>query len=690
MAIIGKIRERSTLVLIIIGGAILAFVFTDLFSSKSGGRQGPINLAEVDGLTISPQEFDFRVQKAYENFQLQSPDAELDEATKSTLREQVWNELLSDVLLNKRMENIGIDVTPKELFDMVQGSEPHPQIIQAFSNPQTGSFDKNRVIQFLQNLDNDPKAKQQWVEFERALKKNQKYDKYYNLIKKGSYTPTALAQKQYTDNSTQLTFKYVYQPYSFIVDSEVELSEADIEEHYNETKNEYEQEASVEISYAFFPVEPSDYDRELAKQWVDETYEKFQVVENDSTFVNANSDARFDPLYYSERYVPTNIDTALWDQEVGFVTEPKQIGETYYISKVKARRSAPDSVKGSHILIGTQNRSAEVAEAIADSLLELINNGTPLRELVLENSDDPEAPKDTGNLGWFTESTLVPIFRDALTSEIGTVTKVESPTGFHLMEVTDKTEVRDKIQIATITREILPGKQTYEDIFNEANSFSIEATDAETFDNLVNEKNIQKRGATINDNENLVSGLEASRDLARWAKESGNGTISEAYDVDDAFVVAIVESVNEKGPAPLDKVRNRVEFLARQDKKAEVLENELSGSTDLAELASQNGLSVENATNVTLATPSLAGIGLEPAVIAKAMSLEQGQMSLPIRGENGVFVIQIENKVAQGDGNIAQIREVNRRTLAIRVDNGAVFQSLKEGSDLVDNRSKFY
>ena len=690
MAVIGKIREKSTLVLIIIGGAILAFVFTDLFSSQSGGQQGPINLAEVDGSTISPQEFDFKVQQRYEQFQTQSPETELDEATKSNLREQVWNEVLSDVLLNKRMEKIGIDVTTKELFDMVQGKDPHPQVLQAFSDPQTGQFNSNAVIQFLQNLNNDPKAKQQWLEFERALKKNQKYDKYYNLVKKGSYIPAELAKKQFADNNTKLTFKYVFQPYSYIVDSEVELSEADIEEFYNETKNDYEQEASVGIAYAYFPVEPSIKDREIAREWVDNTFEKFKKVENDSTFVNANSDGRFDPQYYSKQFAPANIDTSLWGEEVGFVAEPKQIGEVYYINKVRAKRIAPDSVKGSHILISTQNKAEDVAEALADSLLELINNGTSLEELVLENSDDQAAAKDTGNLGWFTESTIIPIFRPALSAEIGTVTKVQSPSGFHLMKITDKTELKDKIQIATITKAIEPGKETYEDIFNEANSFSIEATDLESFNSLINDKNIQRRGATIAEEESLISGLGASRDMARWAKEANEGEISEAYDVDDAFVVAIVESVNIKGPAPLDKVRNRVEFLARQEKKAEILEKDLAGSTDLGELAGKLGLSVENAVDITFTSPALSGVGLEPNVVAKAMSLQQGQISLPIKGENGVFVIAIENKVMQGQENIAQVREINRRTLATRVDNGALFNAIKEGTELIDNRSKFY
>ncbi len=691
MAVIGKIREKSTLVLIIIGGAIMAFVLTDLFSAKTSGRQGPSSIAEVDGASISPQEFDYKGQEAYNQFQAQSPDATLDEATKSTLREQVWNEMLSDELLQKRMDALGISVTTKELFDMVQGDNPHPQVLQVFADPQTGEFNSASVVRFLQNLDNDPKVKQQWLDFEKALKRNQKFDKYYNLFKKGAYTPSALARQQFNDNNTQLTFKYVYKPYSSIVDSTVELTESEISSYYNDHKVDYEQESSIGISYAYFPVEPSIKDREAAGEWADDIFARLQNSDNDSTFVNANSEVLFDPLYYSVRYAPANVDTSLWRQEVGFVMEPKIVGDFYYVHKLKARRNAPDSIKASHILVSTQNGKDPVAaEAKADSLLALLESGVPLIDLVIENSDDVTTAQDSGDLGWFTESTIVPVFREALTADIGTFSIVKSNSGFHVMEVTDQTEMRNKIQIATVVKEILPGKETYSNLFNEANSFSIEVNDQESFNNMINENNVLRRTSTIGDKDNIIADLQASRDLVRWAREAAEGEISEAYDVDDAFVVAIVESINEEGPAPLDRVRNRVEYLARQEKKAEILKQELAGQTDLGELAGNLGLSVENANNVTFGSPAIAGVGLEPEVVAIVMGLQQGQLSLPIQGENGVFVVSVDSKTLQTQENLAQVQELNRRGMSSRIDNGAIFNAIKEDADLTDNRSKFY
>lgn len=688
MAIIGKIRERSFLVLIIIGIAILAFVLTDLFSAKAGGQQGPVSLAEINGEQISPQEFDFKVQKAYDNYQKQT-EQELDERTKSSLRESVWAEMTSDILVGKEMKELGVNVTSKELFDLVQGSNPHPQVRQAFTDPNTGKFNSTAVVQFLQNLDQNQETKNQWLEFEKALKRNHRMDKYNTLIKKGIYTPTALATAQYNDNNTSLAIKYVYKPYSSIVDSTVTVTESEVKSFYEKTKNDYEQKASRKIAYAYFPVTPSPLDQASAKSWVDETFAKFKKTENDSTFVNANSDERFNPNFYSEENAPAGVDTLLWDQDSGYVAQPKISGNIWTINKVRNTKMAPDSVKARHILFGFQARAKEAAEKTADSVLALLNSGTPMDSLVYL-SDDKASAEGGGDLGWFAEGAMVKPFNDAaFTAEVGQFKKVKSQFGYHIIEVTEKLENVKKIQIATITREVRPSKDTYAELFNKANSFSINVTDMESFRAELTAGNVQQRTAILTNNDNTIQGLNASRDLARWAMEAKEGDVSEAKDVDNAFVVAIVESVDKEGPAPLEKVRSRVEFLAKQDKKAEMMMKELAGSTDIGSLAGSLGLSVQNA-SVTFTSPSIPSVGLEPKVVGEAMNLTPGQLSEPIKGANGVFVVVVDKKVDAGQPDINVIRESELRGVSARVDNGAVYNALKEKADMTDNRSKFY
>lgn len=688
MAIIGKIRERSFLVLIIIGIAILAFVLTDLFSAKSNGQQAPPSIAEINGQQISPQEFEYKVQKGYENYQKQTQQ-ELDERTKSSIRESVWAEMSSDILVGEQLEELGINVTSKELMDLVSGDNPHPQVRQAFTDPNTGQFNSNAVIQFLQNLDNDEATKAQWVDFEQALKRNHRMDKYNTLVKKGIYTPSALAKVKYNENNGALAFKYVYKPYTAIEDSAVDLTESEISTFYNNTKLEYEQKASRKIAYAYFPIVPSSDDQAEAKQWADRMYGDFKTNSNDSTFVNANSDAGFIPVYYSESNAPVGVDTTLWDQDSAYVEGAKLIGSTWSISKVKAIKMAPDSVKARHILISSQTRTREVAEKTADSVMIALQGGVAFDSLVVLSDDEVSAEKG-GDLDWFAEGMMVKPFNDAaFTAEIGEYKKAESQFGFHIIEVTEKLEDVKKIQIATITREVLPSKATYADLFNQANSFSINVADMETFAAELTKNNLQQRSAILNETDNLVQGLDASRDLARWSQDAKEGDVSEAKDVDGAFVVAIVENVDAEGFSPLDKVRNRVEFLARQEKKAAILSKELVDASEISALATKTGLTVENV-NVTFASPAIAGIGLEPKVVGAAWSLTPGQLSQPIAGNNGVFVVSVDKKVDAGEPNLSEIRLSESRGIAAKVDNGAVYNALREKADLIDNRTKFY
>jgi|SRR5690554_4653577 len=694
MAITGKIRERSTLVLIIIGGAIMAFVLTDLFSAQGGGQQGPMNIAEINGTKVSPTEFDFRLQQAYENYQANmETEAALDEETKSQIREQVWNNLLSEILLDSQMDNLGINVTSKELFDMVQGDNPHPQIVQAFRNPETGQFDKAAVVQFLQNLNDNPEMKQRWIGFEQALKKEQRSEKFANLIVKGMYVPTELAKMDATEKDQKVSFKYVRKPYSLISDTSIEVSKKEIQSYYDAHKSDFIEKASRKLLYAYFPVAPSEQDIAITERNVNELYERFSKTENDSIFVILNSDRNFDPTFYSYEDAPEGIDSAFWLEDIGYMEGPINNNNRYTINKLSKRKMAPDSVKARHILINIEDRTIEKAEAIADSLLEMLNSGTKMEDIALENSDDVASAREGGDVGWFTEGVMVKPFSDtAFAAEIGSFHKVLTQFGFHLIEVTDKTELKSKVQIASISINTEPGKETYAEVFNKANSFSIEANDLESFNELVRENNVQRRAVVLDEGASTISGLGASRDLVRWARDAREGDVSEAYDVDDAFVVAVMENVSKDGVAPLEKVKNRVEYLAKQEKKAEIYKQQFydAAATDIGSLAGALDLTVVTARDVTFANPAIPDAGIEPRVVGKAISLEQGQMSLPIKGETGVFVVQIDSKSQVESPDLMVIRNENANRVAARFSQGELLKALEKRADVTDNRSRFY
>jgi len=353
MAVIGKIRKHSTLVLIVIGVALLAFVLTDAFTS-SGRGEIPV-VGKIGDTEITQQEFEQKVNEAINNYEMQQQQP-VDDKTRSQIREQVWNQLISETVLQKEYEKLGIAVTPDELFDMVQGNNPHPQIVQAFTNPQTGQFDKTRVLQFLKNKDNDPQTAQQWILFEQGIKQERLANKYTQLINKAIYATTAEAAQLNIDQNKKFNISYVVKRYNTVNDSTITVTEEEIAAYYEENKFKFKQEESRNIEYVIFRVDPSEEDFKLAEEWMLNAKEEFAQAENDSLYVTLNSDIPFDPTFYKKGQLPPILDTVFFKDsaKVGDMVGPYLEGMTYKLSKLSKIKYLPDSVKARHILIKTQ------------------------------------------------------------------------------------------------------------------------------------------------------------------------------------------------------------------------------------------------------------------------------------------------------------------------------------------------
>ena len=159
MAVIGTIRKKSTLLVIVIGVALAAFVLGD-FSGK-GGPSREVNIGLVDGEEITIMDFNRRVEQNVEATKQQQNRDRLTPEDDYRLRNDTWSQMVSDIIYEKEYEALGLDVTSDELFELVQGRNPHPLIQQYFTNPQTGVFDRNLVIQYLQRKPTSKKMKKQ-------------------------------------------------------------------------------------------------------------------------------------------------------------------------------------------------------------------------------------------------------------------------------------------------------------------------------------------------------------------------------------------------------------------------------------------------------------------------------------------------------------------------------------------------
>lgn len=695
MAVIGKIREKSTLLLIIIGLAMLAFILGDIFSSGNsifGGNE--TNVGEIAGRDIDGKDFEARVQMEINKFQ-EREKRPVDDATKYSIRERVWNNLLRDYVFGDQFKELGLDVSPEELYDMFAGNNPHEAVIQSFTDPNTGQFNRNAVINTIKNIDNlDPQQKQEWLDFEKALKEQRKIDKYNSLIKKGLYTTHFELKNYYTDKNRSYNIKWVGKRFVEIPDSTIDVTDGEAKEYYSNNLDEFEREETRIIEFVTFEVKPSDADREAAKKEILDIKKEFAETEDDSTYLRVNFPKEANITLLSKETAETPEDSALFAMEEKSIVGPTLNDGVYKLVKVMKKLTQPDSVKARHILIKPDQIGYQAAFAKADSLKKLIENKeADFAQLAMQNSEDQGSAIQGGDLGWFTPGRMVPQFENAcFFGKTGDITTATSEFGIHIIEIQEQAGATEKVLIGEISREVLPGSETYEKIFAEANQFAINNSTPEAFDEAA--KKIAEtnplREAVLSKEDRQILDIESSRSLVKWAYSNEQGKVSNAEQFDNTFVVAKIKVASDEGTAPFDKVIDDAKLGALNEKKAKMILEQLGNVASVDEAAQKLGKQVEDAQNVQFANYAITGIGTEPAVLGKIFRMEVGQTSKPIKGNNGVFIVYVYNDVHAPDKtDFSDTKATIEGQLDSRVNFG-VFEALKEKANVQDNRYKFY
>jgi len=704
MALIGSIRKRSALLIIIIGVALAAFVLGDFVKSKP--RQ-TVNIGSVDGEEITIMDFNRKVDQNIENTKSQQQKERLTQQETYTVRDQTWDQIVREYIMSEQYEELGVEVTTEELFQLVQGNNPHPVIKRYFTNPQTGEYDKAAVLNYLQNLDKmNPQAKAQWIQLENYIKEDRKMTKYNNMISNAYYVPERLAKQYYTEDNDKAKIEYVAIKYVDVSDSILELTDADYNKYYEKNKFSYEQKASVDIDYVVFNVRPSADDVNAASKEIDAIHSDFIKTKNPTSFVNANSDKSYDSTWYKEGSLPVQIDSLMFNSEIGTVSEPYRTGYTYHMGRLVDTQMRPDSINATHILIAyagamraaeTNTRTALEAKLLADSLFNVVKkNSNKIEKLALEFSDDGTAKDNSGDLGWFPDGAMVPSFNEAcVKTKIGGVTMAESAFGFHIIKVTGKKDVAKKVRVAQIDREVLASNQTYQNVFAQASKLASENQTKEEFDQAIKDNRLNKRTAPkVMEMSHYIAGVDNARQVIRWAFEEDTelGDVSEVFDLDGAFLVATVAKKYEEGYPEMEEVKQRLYTFVLNEKKGEYLENQLKNYGDNFEkIVAEVGGKIDNVEALNFSSRNIKGFGRENKLIGTIFAQSEPTTLKPMAGVGGAFVVKIDKftpAVAANDYTFTKNKVTG--TFKQRVDQDFVYKAIKKVSDIEDNRLTFY
>ncbi len=708
MAVIGTIRKQSGLLIIIIGVALAAFILGDFMKSGPQGRD--MNIAVVDDEEIPYTYFSQHVEKNIENTKTQQQKQTLTSDEVFRIRQQTYDQLVDEMVLNKEYNELGLVVSPEELFDQLQGDNPHKYILQYFKDPKTNQYDPELVRNYIKQLDQmDQNNRNRWDDFVNAIKDDRMQTKYKDLISKAYFMPDTFLVKDFIDRKATAKVRLVGAKYNTISDTAVTVTDADMKKYYEEYKQNYEQPESRDIDYVIFDVKASSSDRQNIKKQVVEIFDDFKKVDNVPLFIARESDERYDSTLFKEGQLPVRIDSVMFNSPVGTFIDPYVENNSWHMAKLVKIVFRPDSMKASHILIayaGSRNAAQEItrirvdAKAMADSLLNVVKaDPEKLEQIAKQMSDDPSAKQNSGDLDWFADGQMVPQFNSAVfNTPVGGITIAESDFGFHIIKVTGKLNPIKKVRVAQLTINITPSQETYQNTFTNASEFQGKSTSLEAFDTLATSLGLNKRTAQqLQPMSDRIAGLDNPRSIIQWLYTDGIdvGSISQVYTLTDMYMVAAVTKVRKAGIPSIDEVRESLEPLVKKELKGDIMINKMTeiakNSKNLSQIASKLNSKIDTVPNLTFVTRNIAGFGNEANVLGKTFSMKTNVISKPVKGNNtGFFIVVDEVTKADLSGNTTLYEKQLLMNFVSKVNNNSYVKTLKENNEIIDNRVLFY
>ena len=668
MATLQSIRNHGTILLVVVGVAMLAFILGDFLNSGSSFfNKNRENVAEIAGHQVHYTEYEAAREQLQEVYKIETGTSDINEDLTIQLRNQAWQMMLMDYTLREQAEKIGMDVTADELSELCIGANPHQLIQQrrAFYD-ETGSFNRFALVNFLNSLAQEPEspeqaeglkqAKNYWMYWEKAVRLTHLQEKYTDLLSKMVTANNIDAKYAYEARKNSVDVQYVQQPYYAVADSLVKVTEGDLKKLYNEKKEQYKQTPNRSIEYVSFPIVPSAEDFADVEKLIKSLENDFRTKEDVAALVNSNSDVLYDGRDYSVETIPAEYKDFAFGKGVkkGACTELNFADDTYSIARVMdCGYNKADSVK-----------------------LVLVAND--------ENTEDVE-------LGWFKASDLQKnIAEPAFNGNKGSTFTVASGMGEQTFKIADISKATPKVKLAILSRKVTASSKTYGALYNQAKQFVVANNNADSLHQAALAQGLSAVPVFgLNENTDKVNDLKNSRPIVRWAFEAKQGQVSDVFECGDQFVVAALTEVNDGDYRPMEAVRAELVIAATNNKKAEYIMNQLKDVTTLEAAAELFGTEVKSAEGISMSSYRLGSAGVEPAVVGTALALEANTVSAPVKGNNGVYVLTVgEKKVADGELNAAEeISNLNMRT-AYSIPYQAI-NLIEENAEVIDNRARF-
>ncbi len=698
MAVIGKIRERGTLLGIIVGGALLLFVVGD-FIGKSG-KGNDRSVGTINGKEISMQEYSNQVDQQTDLYRQNGTT--VDNRLQEQVRNGVWNDMLraNTVLVQADKAGFGSTISLEEFDDIRFGNNVLPDFKnnKNFIDPQTGQVDKERLRKYFKYVQDNNLT---MYEMQKRTFVPQRIDAKYNtLVKMSCFVNSAQVKDDWAAKNTKADFDFVAQRYDSEPDSLYPVSDTELRRFYDAHKDErkWRQQASRSFAYVRFAAVPTQEDIANTRSEMTDLktdFEETHGAKADSALVASYADSKNGmPSPYVEGTADHLNDSLIIQADTGAVVGPFRDGNTWKLVKVVELADVPEA-RVRHILFSTQGKSPEEDAKVklrADSVFAVVKKDrSKFDAMVNKYSDDPGSKSTGGVYEWFDQKRMVPEFTKASFDEkVGAITLIKSQFGYHIVEVLGQ-RTRKERRVLTIDRKIAP-VEAMKAAWKTANEFALKSTDTASFRKSAEEQGLAYTPVQdLRADQRFVPGLQDPDEVIRWVDHAEkDAKSSEPLTSGDSYVVCSLTGIHEEGVPQLNDVRDVFTKEVRKEKKGDALVAKLKGKTDLNALAKETGGNVQSSGDMAFSASTIPGGYSDAPAIGAIFALANDATSAPLKGDMAVYVAHMKTLTTPGE---MPAGADDPKPLTDRLRNradGQAFNALKESAKITDNRSKYF
>jgi PPIC-type PPIASE domain. len=713
MATLEKIRNKAGLLVTVVGVALFAFIIGDLLNSGTSlMSKNQNNVIVVDGAVIGYQEYITLENDVVEEYKGRLQTSNLNEVYMNSIRQMLYEEIVVDKLLEPRFKSLGMTVTTQEMTDMVEGENISQLLYQSqeFINPETGMFDRNSVRMFLYNLNNIDQipqeyaeyraqlmeAKNRWMFLEKNIKRNRIGEKYITLLSSAITANSLEARDEYNNSAVSADVLYVMESFANLADSTIAVSKSEIEKLYNERKESFRQEETCVIDYIAIDIVPSDDDYKLVSEEMDAISQEMITTENITALTNEKSERKYVNAFASINQYSSDLDALgfISNAEVGDVSEVIFKDMQYRVMKLVDKTEAADSVYISQLPIAPRATEAET-KAFADSVLNEIKGGADFAEMILTHG--------AGQLedSWLTETTTLQVYNEDFKKAIFSLPKGQSgcvklSNGYYMIvRVNDLTKNVPKYKIADIVYKVIPSSKTRDILYYSLNHFIAINNSAEKMAEAA-----QESGFSLEPNTRILPtdmqvgyNISGARNVVRWAFNDGKkGDISEIFTCDEKFVVAAHKGRIPKGYQSLESLTPQLKSEIAAKKKGEEIAANLKSKNHSSIEGYAVGMDaiIDSVKFVTMNTPRITNIGIEPKLNAYFTHTPLNKVSEPVVGNYGVYVFEVINRTEEEDtyDEYTQKQMLNSNN-TYKISSLAI-RHMQQNAKIEDNRIRFF